>query len=154
VSVSLCVCVCVCVCVRVCVCVCVCVCVACPTAYVVCLTQVPMEESFKQKMRCGFDKPDSLPEDGIHVSFPPGLRCKCAKPAEYDSTSGSTIIGRPRVYYATSMRADVPMYAVDCPNKNPACRIMPTGVGLGLWIASSRTVFSELLFWRCYRLVS
>lgn len=114
----------------------------------------PMEEEFKEKMRAGFDQASSLPPEGLIVpKLPPGMKCKCNNPLAYNYDAGHHAVSKVNVFFTRSKRESVPLWAVDCPNSNPRCQILPNLASRRLWLCSYKTVFSELLFWNCYRLV-
>jgi hypothetical protein len=104
---------------------------------------LPLQETMKKSFAAGWDDPAKLPSE-LRPKLPD--HCKCDDSCRYDEKTGSTIVAYPNIYFSRGVRNDVAVFSVDCPHRNPACRVVYEGSDWGLWICSLKTVISVSLF--------
>lgn len=107
---------------------------------------LPLSSEVKSRIAQGFDDVSRFPAAELAPAVPKRL-CQCAQPRAYEQ-SGLVDVGS-CVVYLTLGSITRKVRALDCPNKQPACRIVYDGQEHGLWMFSMQIALSIVLLVQC-----
>lgn len=105
--------------------------------------QVPLPDEITAKIAKGFDDPSRFPAGQLTPALPAACNCGAAY-----SQAGYCKIADCRIYL-TLGSVTRPLLALDCPNRQQACRRIYDGAEHALWVVTPTTAFSLPVLYMC-----